>query len=140
MNDQGSHFLNSTIQALVEEFQIYHQKSTSYHWQENDTTEAFNKILEHALTKVCNVNRDDWDIRIPTVLWAYSKTCKKLIGYTPFRLVYGQEVVIPMEYIVPSLRITVFIDMIDSDEVEERLLQLIHLEEDRFIASFHQQV
>ena len=41
-----------------------------------------------------------------------------LIGQTPFRLVYGQEVVMPMEYIVPSLRVTVLTEMIDVDVVE----------------------
>lgn len=31
MTERGSYFLNETIDALIEEFHMYHQKSTSYH-------------------------------------------------------------------------------------------------------------
>jgi hypothetical protein len=68
------------------------------------------------------------------VLWAYRTTCKKLTMQTPFKLVYGLKVVVPMEYLVPSLRIATFIDMDDTGGVQERLAQLAELEEDRFIA------
>ena len=61
-------------------------------------------------------------------------TCKKLIGKTPFRMVYGKEAIMPIEYVVPSLRIATFMNIADSDIIEEHLVQLIALEEDRFIA------
>jgi hypothetical protein len=31
MSDQGTHYINNTIMAMIEDFEVYHQKSTSYH-------------------------------------------------------------------------------------------------------------
>ena len=46
----------------------------------------------------------------------------------------------PMEYIVPILRIAAITEMTDTDAIEERLVQLVQIEEEHFIAGFHQNV
>ena len=42
-----------------------------------------------------------------------------------------------MENIIPSLHIVVLIGMTDHEALEERLVQLEELEEERFLVGFH---
>jgi hypothetical protein len=79
-------------------------------------------------------------LKIPAILWAYKITCKKLTGQTPFGLVYGQKAVVPLEFLVPSLRVAATTNMIERGVVQERLSQLMLMEEDRILAGFHQEV
>ena len=43
----------------------------------------------------------------------------------------------PMEYIVPSLKFATLTDLADEETMNERLLNLVKLGEDRFVAGFH---
>jgi hypothetical protein len=48
--------------------------------------------------------------------------------------------VMPMEFILPSMYVETITDISDSHAIEEILSQLVQLEEDWFVPSFHQQV
>jgi len=57
------------------------------------------------------MNIDDWNLKVPTIIWAYISTCKKLIGKTPFILVYGQEAIVPLDYLTSIMHIAAIKDM-----------------------------
>jgi transposase InsO family protein len=139
-NNQGAHFISSTIEKLTLEFLIQHHKSSPYHLQSNGTIEVFNKILERGLTKVCFKNREDWDDKVPVVLWDYRTTTKKIHKYTPFQLVYGKEAMVPTQFITLSLYIAQTTHISKEESVAQRIMELHELLETRFLANFHQSV
>ena len=70
----------------------------------------------------------NWHVQLFSALWAYRTSTKTATSFTPFQLVYGLEVVLPIECEIPSLRLTVELLPHTTDE-EQRLLYLSHLDE-----------
>ena len=65
------------------------------------------------------------------VLWADRITQKASIGTSPFNLVYGKEVVIPANLVLPSLALVQFIEESPSSSIQLRHDQILKLEEER---------
>ena len=101
--------------------------------------ESFNKTLTKGLTKICNIDKYDWDDNVPAIPWAYRTTYKRETNQTPFKLVYGQEVVVPLHFRQHTLEIAKVLKLDIGEAKYERLFQLQKLEEDRVIALQHQE-
>ena len=51
VSDRGTHFINNTIEALTDKYEIKHRKTTPYHPRANGQTEKTNGILYKIITK-----------------------------------------------------------------------------------------
>ena len=89
------------------------------------------------LKKIVNENRTDWDDKLQSALWAYRTTFKTNIQSTPFRMAFGLEAVMPIEFQVQSLRVQVKERLPESQSEQYRLEQLLELGEHR-VASMAQ--
>lgn len=119
---------------------IDHHKILTYHPQANGAIESFNKTLTKGLTKICNLDKNDWDDKIPSILWAYRTTNKSYIGKTSFRMVYGQEAVVPLHFKQHTPKITQILKLDLTKAKEDILFQLQKLEEDILNSIHHQEV
>jgi transposase InsO family protein len=129
VSDQGTHFINSTIQALTDKYDIKHRKTTPYHPRPNGQTEKTNGILCKILTKTIMGIGTDWDTKLFAALWAYRTAYKVTTQSTPFQLVYGTEAILPIELEIPSLRIAIRDRLGDTESLQQRLTELEKLDE-----------
>ena len=81
-----------------------------------------------------NRSKKDWHERIGEALWAYRTTFRTPTQATPYSLVYGVEVVLPLECQIPSLRIAIQEGLSNEDNVRLRLEELEALDEKRLEA------
>ena len=67
------------------------------------------------------------------VLWAYRIAYKTAVGATPFELVFGLNAILPIEFLLPTLRVAKELNWI-GHELLDRVEQLEKLDETRLLA------
>ena len=92
--------------------------------------EAKHKTLKTILKHTINASWLNWHIMLYPALWAYRTNVNTATCYSPFQLVHGVEAVTPIECEILSLKIAIHV-LPDTTELEERLVHLEHLDEQR---------
>ncbi|KAA0048376.1 uncharacterized protein E6C27_scaffold264G00950 [Cucumis melo var. makuwa] len=134
VTDNGRQFANTLMEKLCEKFNFKQYKSSMYNAAANGLAEAFNKTLCSLLKKVVSKTKRDWQEKIGEALWAYRTTHRTPTGVTPYSLVYGVEVVLPLEREIPSLRMAIQEGLTTEDNARLRLQELEALDEKRLEA------
>jgi len=77
------------------------------------------------------MNRKNWEEKLKDALWAYRMTWKITTGFTPYQLVYGKEVTLPIEFQIHTYKMAADLGIDINEAQKERIMQLNQLDEMR---------
>ena len=134
LSDQGPGFRADLIEYLCMKMKIRHNFTTAYYPQCNGLNERFNGELVQILSKVTEHRGKNWDLELPGALWAYRTSVKTSTGFTPFHLIYGKEALLPVEVVLPTMKMLEKLLDQPKDAYKERLMYLQEVQLDRMAA------
>ncbi|KAA3483134.1 receptor-like protein 12 [Gossypium australe] len=117
---------NSTITDVCSKFKIKHHNSSPYRPKMNGVVEAANKNIKKIVGKMKETYKD-WHGKLLFSLYAYRTFVRTSTWPTPFSLVYGIEIVLPIK-------------LDEVEWIQSRYDQLNLIEEKRLKAIRHGQM
>ncbi len=123
--------MSEVVENLLARLVVKHMFTTMYKPSTNGLVERTNRTLCSMLAKEAevHVNICDWDLKIHHVVCVNNTTYKTATWYSPFRLTYGMEGLLPIELEVMTLRTATTMRLPLDESQRHRLLQLNELDE-----------
>ncbi|KAL8454773.1 hypothetical protein Emed_000084 [Eimeria media] len=96
LSDNGNQFTADLLRQLCTQFGINKVFSAPYHPRGNSIVEAYMRSLKSTLRLCLHCFRRGWDIVLPAAALASRATPHSITKHSPYFLVTGQEVVLPL--------------------------------------------
>ena len=138
--DNGSHS-KGEVRTILELYNIDHHKYLLDQPQTNGIVEAANRHVKNILAKMV-VTYKDWAKKLPFSLWGYRTSICASTRATPYSLVYGSKVVLPIKVEIQSSRMLAETKILEEDWVKQRYEKyekLALIDEKRARAQYHKQ-
>ena len=100
-SDQGREFENKVMHELCILGGSHKTKTTPYHPESDGLVERFNRTPLMMLAMFAGEHKDDWDDFLPPVMMAYRSSVHESTGFSPHRLMFGEECTLPMDIGLP---------------------------------------
>ena len=79
--------------------QINKTRTTPYSPRSDGMIERLNKAIKQILSRYISISQTDWDRYIDGIAMAYNSTPHETTGITPYRMVFGTEISIPLDLV-----------------------------------------
>ncbi|KAL0399891.1 UNVERIFIED_CONTAM: hypothetical protein Sradi_2332400 [Sesamum radiatum] len=103
--DNGMQFQGAKFFQWCEELKIKQYYTLVATPQSNGQTEVTNRIILQSLKTRLEETKGNWVEELPGVLWAYRTSPRRSTGESLISLVYGTEVIVPVEIGEETLRV-----------------------------------
>ena len=98
-SDRGQNFMSNLWKQMNELLGIKKTFTNPYTPRSDGLVERQNRTMKQLLTCYVNQRRDDWDLLLPYVVFAYNNSRHESTGYSPNELIFGQNLVsFPSQY------------------------------------------
>jgi hypothetical protein len=95
--------MSHQVREFAESIKIKLLRSSAYYAQANGQAESSNKTLIKLMNKKIEENPKRWNEVLSEALWTHCISKHRATKVTPFRLVYRQEVILPIEVNLDAL-------------------------------------
>lgn len=96
-SDQGQSFEYTLFGEMCQLLNIYKIRTCPYHPQSDDLIERFNHTLLVMLSLFVKENQSNWNTLWSYVMMAYRSSVHASTGFTPYKVLFGREMVLPVD-------------------------------------------
>lgn len=90
------------VVELLERMKVKRVSIAAYHPQSNGLVERGHAPIVNSLSKHCGQHKNDWVKYLPLALWADRISVRRSTGFSAFRLLYGRDCILPIEFSSPT--------------------------------------
>ena len=93
-------FESNLVKEICRLLGIVKIRNTPYHPQSDGMIGRFNRTLFSMLKMASIEDERDWDLKLPCLMMAYHSSVHETTKATPFSLMFGREVQLPIDVMV----------------------------------------
>jgi hypothetical protein len=97
LTDRGATFTSALMKEVCKLLKIQKLQTSSYNAQANGICERMHKLLIDMISHFVNKDSRNWDKYVPYAVMAYRAVPHCSVKYSPYYLVYGRELRLPIE-------------------------------------------
>ena len=99
-SERGTNFTSQAFREMCDFLKIDKTLTPVMRPQSNGNIERFNRTLQTMLTAYCEQDQRRWDEYLPQVMMAYRSSVHATTQQTPNKMVFGRDIVLPMEAVI----------------------------------------